>query len=245
MTQIQRYTATTEGMHRTVDGDYVLYKNIKSLVDKLHAAEELISQLEADHRSLVFKLERMTKAENDVSAAYVRIRSLVGTDKLDPPVASFENITKQTEAAVKALVDTPAQPGGHKKHPLRSVDIPVLVESGIDCEFSDKGHARWVIDQLGKTVNSIFHAFSTGHPYRRCRPRIGHWYSWSGGKCPLPEGFVGDIRTRDGDLLRNIHLYDYVWSHDGDDRDIIAFKIVGLSDRFCMPWEVSGEKETN
>lgn len=58
------------------------------------------------------------------------------------------------------------------------------------------------------------------------------WIEWKGGEVPVPEGTVVDLKTRDGDTVYesvvgesgNNTWYQF-WSHDGDNREIMAYRI--------------------
>lgn len=53
---------------------------------------------------------------------------------------------------------------------------------------------------------------------------------WHGGGCPLPHGVMVGIVFRNGNVGENQKATDYVWLHNSDDDDIIAYRIIGLAD---------------
>jgi hypothetical protein len=57
---------------------------------------------------------------------------------------------------------------------------------------------------------------------------------WAGGECPVPEGVVVEAVRRDGVKFQTAPTHPeaiaYDWQHDLGDQDIIAFRIIGLSD---------------
>ena len=129
------------------------------------------------------------------------------------------------------------------------IDLSVLIESGIDCEFDDRGNTS-AIAKLETITTS-----HTGEPYYindkglywgRCTPRMNHKHAWQGGACPLPEGFEVKVWLRDDKKLPFIAKVERVtWEHRLNTvldsiytgYDIIAFEVLGLADGYVMPWE--------
>ena len=125
------------------------------------------------------------------------------------------------------------------------IDLSVLIDSQIDCEFKDLENDSWVIGKLHDLPADHDGDFkywkrqdNSGCWYDKCQPRMNHIHAWQGGECPLPEGFRVKV------WFRNT-LYAPVdrpatsirWCHDGDLYDIIAFEVLGLADGYVMPWE--------
>lgn len=57
------------------------------------------------------------------------------------------------------------------------------------------------------------------------------WIEWHGGECPVRHGERFDRRHRSGDILARMkawhgNMRPCVWEHRGNDRDIIAYRIV-------------------
>jgi len=117
------------------------------------------------------------------------------------------------------------------------IDLIPLLESGIDCEFSDKDHTH--VDAMG-ALGAIDHRVSPNeHPYingvdgtayRYCRPRMYHKMCWNGSK-PIEGFFVrayfdrttaGPCSTTD----KNIH-----WPH------VKAIEFLAVQDGYAYPWE--------
>jgi hypothetical protein len=75
------------------------------------------------------------------------------------------------------------------------IDLSVLIDSQIDCEFSDTPDFKELyISKMIKTdwrtcidYNSCHNNMYGGTSY--CRPRMNHKHAWDGGECPI-EGFV-------------------------------------------------------
>lgn len=129
-----------------------------------------------------------------------------------------------------------------RKPQKKAVDLSVLIESKIDCEFSTSPSFELAIwDTLHSLSNRINQYSSSVHScLRYCRPRMNHWHSWQGGECPLPDGLWVDIDRRDG-LGNRGYSTDYSWRHTGTGNDIIAFKVTGLAEGYCWPWEIDNE----
>ena len=124
---------------------------------------------------------------------------------------------------------------------LKPIDLSVLIQSGIDCEFSIS--SRFDDPAVGKLTvimectDPYTRDGKVGH--RTCQPRMGdHWHSWQGGKCPLPEGLVVEVTFRGGEKRQG--MYDrYRWGHNKTrlPNDIIAFRVLDKADTHCWPWE--------
>tara|TARA_R110002074_G_scaffold56936_1_gene140229 strand:+ start:76 stop:633 length:558 start_codon:yes stop_codon:yes gene_type:complete len=123
------------------------------------------------------------------------------------------------------------------------IDLSVLIDSQIDCEFKDDISERTTIGKLLEITNGDYYPYTTGNSadkyYGQCQPRIYHKHAWLGGECPLPEGFMVKVTFRNaklaiGDEVVADELY---WRRMGSDLDIIAFEVLGLADGYVMPWE--------
>lgn len=133
---------------------------------------------------------------------------------------------------------------------LTPVDLSVLIESGIDCEFSRGcgfSERTPVIGQLLSSVNDAVYnkvyKNGTGRYFNECRPRMNHVHAWQGGKsCPLPEGLRVKIYFRNITPITSLDYSTLIgWSFDGgnwEGRDdaIIAFEVMGLDIRYRLPW---------
>lgn len=131
---------------------------------------------------------------------------------------------------------------------MKKVDLSILAESGIDCEFfndeDDDNHYRDInVGRIGYISKDREYPFlkNVCDIYKHAIPRMNHWNFWQGGECPLPEGLMIELIFRHGYKLNNNNDYsEIIWNHHGpihSDRDIIAFKVLGLSDGYCWPWE--------
>jgi len=129
------------------------------------------------------------------------------------------------------------------------IDLSVLIDSQIDCEFKDDISERITIGKLQSVYDwyiSDEYPYKTGNSradgYGQCQPRRNHKHAWQGGECPLPEGFEVKVWYRDDsrctDTLMNSGVYKKTgWVHKIYGRDIIAFEVLGLADGYVMPWE--------
>ncbi len=116
------------------------------------------------------------------------------------------------------------------------IDLSVLIESQIDCEFSDRGQ-QWHVDKLKEIeygeVEPYVNAEAT---YMKCRPRMNHLHAWQGGDCPLAEGLNVRLWLRNGHTFETLHCEERDWVSKGHD-SIIAFEILGLSENWQWPWD--------
>ena len=136
------------------------------------------------------------------------------------------------------------------------IDLSVLIESGIDCEFKDKGAKNW---HVGKACKGLYqeslYGTESGEYFEQCQPRMNHVHAWPEGECPLPEGFEVKVWWRSGEeSVMNVESVN--WNHvdrrprhicegmsvsNSGGADIIAFEVLGLADDYVMPWEQDNE----
>ena len=189
--------------------------------------------------------ERLEKNVVDTEADYRRYKA--AADLWNAEV--FDDAVFAAYAAlVKAIGSSNAK--WRIKPTKKVIDLSVLIESGIDCEFSDEesfglNFLGTLTDQEGRD----YHKYSgnSGDGFVRyakyCRPRMNHIHAWQGGECPLPEGFRVKVWFRngkEGDAGGAFHL-NLRWSHEKWESDIIAFEVLGLADGYVMPWEQDDE----
>lgn len=122
---------------------------------------------------------------------------------------------------------------------LKPVDLSVLIKSGIDCEFWGTNYHTPLIGKLTDidNLNTRYCKDNSDKGYwDRCQPRLNHWHNWQGDDCPLPDGFMVQVIYRDGDrdTLESSRLH---WTHYSSVEDIIAFKVLRLTEGYCYPWE--------
>ena len=132
------------------------------------------------------------------------------------------------------------------------IDLSVLIDSQIDCEFKDKGAKNW---HVGKACKGLYqeslYGTESGEYFEQCQPRMNHVHAWPEGECPLPEGFEVKVWWRSGEeSVMNVESVN--WNHvdrrprhicegmsvsNSGGADIIAFEVLGLADGYVMPWE--------
>ena len=121
------------------------------------------------------------------------------------------------------------------------IDLSVLIESGIDCEFSDSDETGLFISKLSRQSGpSEEYRYYDGEDtsWDECQPRMNHIHAWQGGECPLPEGFMVMPHYRKPLKIRvNVMAADLQWGNWGVDHDIIAFEVLRVADGYVMPWE--------
>lgn len=117
------------------------------------------------------------------------------------------------------------------------IDLIPLLESGIDCEFSDKDHTH--VDAIG-VLGAIDHRVSPNkHPYvnkvdgtgyRHCRPRMNHKMCHDGSK-PI-EGFVVKVYFDSVDFtVVNTSDNSCWWPH------VRAIEYLEVEDDYAYSWE--------
>lgn len=141
-----------------------------------------------------------------------------------------------------------------KKPEDKAVDLQPLIHSGIDCEFGDAEDNLYFIGPLGgfSIDPDVVHRYNPcreqtnfkpqAKPFRYCRPRMHHWHFLEPGKGkPIPAGLLVEFITRDGTEHDRIDAHKLNWVASNQVYDIIAFKIVGVAEGFCWPWETETE----
>ena len=120
------------------------------------------------------------------------------------------------------------------------IDLSVLIESGIDCEFKDSDETGLFISKLSRQSGpSEEYRYYDGEDtsWDECQPRMNHKHAWDGGECPLPEGFRVKVWFRNTLYAPADRLATSIrWCHDGDLDDIIAFEVLEkLANDYVMP----------
>ena len=124
------------------------------------------------------------------------------------------------------------------------IDLSVLIDSQIDCEFRDDIGERTTIGKLLGITNADLdlYPYTTGNSadkhYGQCQPRIHHIHAWQGGECPLPEGFVVKVWFRSGGDTTVTIPSGLYW---GANSETMAFEVIGIADGYVMPWEQAND----
>ena len=122
-----------------------------------------------------------------------------------------------------------------KPHPLEGLPVDTLLEVWDDKRESPKLRYFSHYD----AANRAIHCFTSGTTrvtadgetkgWQHCRLAEGRWEGWQGGECPLPGWVKVKVIIRDGGDYKyasGASLADeWVWSHEGDSADIIAYQI--------------------
>lgn len=128
------------------------------------------------------------------------------------------------------------------KNAKTPVDLDWLVHSDIDVELGRKeaiGINNWVLFGMGRRVPLP--------DEQHIRPRLNHWFSEAQvSHLLLSEGFDVEYIIACADVLDNEHgavsitkVSDCGSKHfDRDVDKVVAFRIKGLKDGYCWPWEV-------
>ena len=124
----------------------------------------------------------------------------------------------------------------------------VLLDIFIDCEFSNEpfdksskieiGTLEDIYDEQGESPVPEYVSHQSKDTFFLCRPRFNTWIVHQGYSCPIPVGLKCYIRLRSGDVIEDIDSQNVDWKWTNNDRDVIAFIILGLSENYCYPWEV-------
>lgn len=112
---------------------------------------------------------------------------------------------------------------------LKPVDMSVLVNSGIDCVFWD-WHGREYMDFLIKIGKGDATFGSSKGLEPKCKPRMNYWFS--------AENFDDTFNLIDRLEKAGFVLGKSYLRLDDGDLHLKAFKIKGLQDGCCWPWEV-------
>jgi hypothetical protein len=124
------------------------------------------------------------------------------------------------------------------------IDMSVLIDSQIDCEFQSSSSMSWAIGKLRHHVSCskkpMYHIHRDSQGFTKCQPRMNHKHAWQGGDCPLPEGFMVNAWMRGAKTTESRLCTDLRWNHTGGLMDIMHFEVFPkLADGYVMPYEVS------
>ena len=123
------------------------------------------------------------------------------------------------------------------------IDLSLLVNSQIDCEFSDEGDTSWSVGTLSNIHARGEYSYTCEqfNEWVYCRPRMNHKHAWPEGECPLPEGFIVRLTKWSVHVphISHIELTTKQWisSKANEHTTVQAFEVLGLADDYVMPWE--------
>ena len=129
------------------------------------------------------------------------------------------------------------------------IDLSVLIESGIDCEFRDDIGERTTIGKLLEINEYDGYPYTTGNSrvdeYEQCQPRTHHIHAWQGDDCPLPEGFIVRLTKWSVHVphISHIELTTKQWisSKANEHTTVQAFEVLGVADGYVMPYDKESE----
>ena len=118
------------------------------------------------------------------------------------------------------------------------IDLSVLIDSQIDCEFTDnQSNERKYIGKLVSLIKSDNLPFVLGDnqlkmaSFRYCQPRMNHKHAWLHGECPIA-GFVVRAWVDKEDFL-TVHTS----SNSIDWSKIMYVEFLEVEHGYVMPWE--------
>lgn len=165
-------------------------------------------------------------ADNDNGFTYRNLNSDI--DKLQGP-----NMGSNIDI-LKAWKVNPPKP---KK---KIIDLHMMIGSDIDMEFNNNAIDKyWYIEKLVSinVPNNKIYMDRNESFFSNCRIRQNHWHSWQGGACPIPEGLIIKVKTRNNKQFNNDYGPGWRWNHRDKPTDIIAFKIIGIAENWTYKKE--------
>ena len=110
------------------------------------------------------------------------------------------------------------------KPEAKIIPLEILIDSGIDCEFSDGiDSKRWLIDLMTEIEGSREHYWyqSSRSSWKNCRPRMNHDMCWSNLK-----------NTSKSAVKTWLDTY-FIWTNIAQRQ----FKITGVKEGYRFAWE--------
>jgi hypothetical protein len=132
------------------------------------------------------------------------------------------------------------------------IDLSRLIDSGIDCEFSDSEDFNLIsIGQLANVFtddDQLPYSTVSSKIHNYVRPRLDHWMHWDGSSTePLPDGLMIEWKSKAGiGYVGATESQNLAWGYQHKNTDftnIIAFRIVGLAEDYKWPWEVQEKQK--
>ena len=154
--------------------------------------------------------------------------------------------TKFTDSTWESITNGPSITSSKSlwriKPTKKVIDLSVLIDSQIDCEFKPNG-GQWYVGKLKEILASGLYEDRLSNIWEQCQPRMNHIHAWQGGECPLPEGFRVKVWYRNDKEGDAGDAFNLRWSNkQGEwESDIIAFEVLGVADGYVMPWEQDNE----
>lgn len=111
----------------------------------------------------------------------------------------------------------------------RQPDFQCLIDSGIDCEFSDNLEKKWYVGKLKRVSCRGVYVAHDDSIWERCRPRLNHPHAWiakEDSKCPVPEGYQIKAYFGDPNIKSSGYATKYDWTSSAGHRRILAFEVL-------------------
>ncbi len=129
------------------------------------------------------------------------------------------------------------------KPTVKSIDIQALIESGIDCEFTDHKGGKY-ISRLTSVKGGYYWSdqklYGMGGE-AECIPRMNYWHSLSNfdaASVPLPPGFDLKVRALTGTEIFCVNSTsedrEPCWHGSPIASPVIDFMITGISDGYTL-----------
>jgi len=143
----------------------------------------------------------------------------------------YQSKIQELEDEIAALV----------KPTKKVIDLSVLIDSQIDCEFKGRNRSGAFINKLSRQGDPSMHYRyydGDGDAWESCKPRMNHKHAWDGDKCPIA-GFVVRAWLDKEDFV-TIHTSDSII----DWNDVVYVEFLEVEHGYVMSWEVSDAKTT-
>jgi hypothetical protein len=85
-----------------------------------------------------------------------------------------------------------------------------------------------VSERLHGAINDVMANLDTNSNPELCQEG-DDWVSWHGGEQPVPDGTPVEVRLRGGAVDSCEHSDDWYWGHNGDEYDVIAYRVIGYT----------------
>ena len=152
------------------------------------------------------------------------------------------SLEQNIERVQKELDEMKAKLKAENESSKKPVDLSVVIRSGIDCEFGEAmtEAPATVVGALESIYPDVSRSYKklNGGWWSYCAPRMAYWHPWRGGDCPLPDGLKTEMEFRSGAAATTTAPSDLQWDHIKSGGDIIAFRVIGLEEGYCWPWEI-------
>lgn len=93
------------------------------------------------------------------------------------------------------------------------------------------GPTAWTQEQEDTLVEAMSKAIARAEAsLAEPKPDADGWIRWDGFHFPIQDGVAHQVRFRDGEVSEvDYEASGWPWMHDGDDSDIVAYRVAGES----------------